>query len=549
MRKMIIAFLFFCFCATVCCLPVAAVNHVPKMEIDVVLRQDGSAAITQVWTADTNEGTEFYLVCRDSGYLTITDFSVSDESGAYTFLENWDVDASFQEKAGKCGIYETGDGVELCWGISEYGTRQYTITYVLHDLVGAYNDMDGFNHRFVDGMSVFPTDVVLTIRSQDGTPLTDEDCGIWAFGYDGQIQFEGGVIRAWTETALESGEHITIMVSLEKGVLSPLRMAEGSFEAVKKRAFEGSDYAPDAEEGTFGDFLLGAAIILVIGIFIALGGIIAAKYREVRIDKRTKQIGYFRDAPNNGNLNVTHYLCNACEMCKEDSLLGAYLLRLINDGALEPEETMVRSSQMDLRLVRSPRSGNAYDDAFYTILVEAAGADGVLQAKELERFCDQNAKPLAGFVDSCKKDASRTLIRSGCLKGAVCESVKNLTTQGQKQLDEILGLKRFLLDFSLIHERGVQETVIWQDYLIYAYLLGIADKVAPQIHKLYPDALHQVERFERCIGYAGYYNGYMYSAYLRERRLQESARSSGSGGRVSFGGGGGFSGGGGGGTR
>lgn len=41
-----------------------------------------------------------------------------------------------------------------------------------------------------------------------------------------------------------------------------------------------------------------------------------------------------------------------------------------------------------------------------------------------------------------------------------------LAAQGKKQLDEILGLKRFLLDFSLIHERGVQEMVIWQDYLI-----------------------------------------------------------------------------------
>lgn len=41
-----------------------------------------------------------------------------------------------------------------------------------------------------------------------------------------------------------------------------------------------------------------------------------------------------------------------------------------------------------------------------------------------------------------------------------------LTAQGKKQLDEILGLKRFLLDFSLIHEQRVQKTVIWQDYLI-----------------------------------------------------------------------------------
>ena len=31
------------------------------------------------------------------------------------------VDASFEEKANRCGILETGEGVELCWGVSEYG--------------------------------------------------------------------------------------------------------------------------------------------------------------------------------------------------------------------------------------------------------------------------------------------------------------------------------------------------------------------------------------------------------------------------------------------
>lgn len=546
MKRSIIALLTVCLCAVFCCFPAAAENHVQSMEIDAALSRDGSAVITQVWTADTDEGTEFYLACRDSGYLTVTDFSVSDETGPYTLLEDWDPDASFEEKAGKCGIHKTEDGVELCWGISRYGSRTYTIRYVLHDLVGAYSDADGFNHRFVDDMSTFPTNVTLTIRSQDGTPLTDGNCDIWAFGYDGQIRFENGGIYAWSEYALDHGEHMTVMVSLEKGVLSPQRRVDESFEEVKERAFEDSDYEKD---GGFGDLLLGIAVIVLIGVFIALAGIIAAGRRKAKLNKRAKEVDYFRDAPNNGNLNVTHRLGAACELCREDGLLGAYLLRLISDGALEPEETAGRSAQVDLRLVRPPRSDNAYDGAFYTILEAAAGDDGVLQAKELERFCDRNAKPLAGFAESCRKDADRTMIRAGCYRGAVCEGVKSLTPQGQEQLDEILGLKRFLLDFSLIHERGVRETVIWQDYLIYAHLLGIADKVAPQIRRLYPDALPQVERFERCIGYAGYYNGFMYSAYRRELQRQQTVRSGGGGGSASFGGGGGFSGGGGGGTR
>ncbi|MBR2181127.1 MAG: 50S ribosomal protein L19, partial [Oscillospiraceae bacterium] len=49
--------------------------------------------------------------------------------------------------------------------------------------------------------------------------------------------------------------------------------------------------------------------------------------------------------------------------------------------------------------------------------------------------------------------------RNGCLKGAVLDNEKDLTNKGRQELDELYGLKHFLLDFSLIQERGIQETV------------------------------------------------------------------------------------------
>ena len=114
---------------------------------------------------------------------------------------------------------------------------------------------------------------------------------------------------------------------------------------------------------------------------------------------------------------------------------------------------------------------------------------------------------------------------------------------------EVLGLKHFLLDFSLIRERELQETLIWQDYMVYALLMGIADKVAPQLRRLYPDLQPEIDQYARQATWAGYYTHVMYNAYERERQRREEARSGGSGGSASFGGGGGFSGGGGGGTR
>ena len=547
----IVAFL----CAALLCTPSLAASRVSEMELDVALRPDGSAHITQVWTKDTDEGTEFYLGCRDSGYLTITDFSVSDQNGSYVYVEGWDVDASFEEKANRCGILETGEGVELCWGISEYGENRYTIEYVLHDLVGSYSDADGFNHRFVDEMNFFPTDVALTIRNQDGTPLTDEICDIWAFGFDGQIRFEDGVIRAWSEEPLERDQHMTVMVSLEKGVLSPRRAVEDSFETVKERALVGSDYGDgedaewDDEPLTAGDVLLFAAIILTPVLLILLLVVLLVKVGKARRKKRMEQAGYFRDAPNDGNLNVTYQLGLCSGLCKEDALLGAYLMRLISQGCLESTDNSIDAESVRLRLDHAPQSGNAYEDALYTILEAAAGADGVLDPNELERYCGQNYIPLSHFMESCERSGKQTLIRSGCLKGAVLGNDKDLTKKGQQELDEVYGLKHFLLDFSLIHERGVKEAVIWQDYMVYALMLGIADKLEAQIQELYPDQFPQLNQYRRYVRYTGCYNGVMYGAYSREKLRRTPSHRSGGGGRVSFGGGGGFSGGGSGGIR
>ena len=200
--------------AALCAAPALAANRVETLTTDVALRADGSAHVTQVFSADTAEGTEFYVDRMDSGCLTYSQFAVSDENGSYAVLPDgrWDIDASFDEKAGKCGLLEIDGGVELCWGITEYGRHDYTVSYDIGGLAGAYSDADGFNYRFIDpDQSIFPTSASVTVRMEDGTPLTDETCDIWAFGFDGQVQFEDGVIRAWTETPLEGSHYMTVM--------------------------------------------------------------------------------------------------------------------------------------------------------------------------------------------------------------------------------------------------------------------------------------------------------------------------------------------------
>ena len=54
-----------------------------RLTTDVALEQDGSAHVTQIFSANTDEGTEFYMDRLTSGGLTYANFAVSDENGPY----------------------------------------------------------------------------------------------------------------------------------------------------------------------------------------------------------------------------------------------------------------------------------------------------------------------------------------------------------------------------------------------------------------------------------------------------------------------------------
>lgn len=538
-----------------CAVPAGAANQVERLATDVALEQDGSAHVTQVFAAQTDEGTEFYMDRLTSGGLTYANFAVADENGPYALTadDRWDVDASFTEKAGRCGLVNIDGGVELCWGITDYGAHTYTVSYDIGGLAGGYSDADGLLYRFIDpDQSVFPTNADLIIRMADGTPLTQDNCGIWAFGFEGQIQFENGIIHAWTDSPLEGGQYLTAMVQLQSGLLQPQRVEEGSFQTVKDAAFQGSDYTEAADEP-----LTAMDIVWMVVSLAAICGGIFGIFALLRARKRAKakkqlaKIDYFRDAPNGGDLNVSYALGLGLKSCTDESYLAARVLRLVTLGSLEPELEPGKKNRASMRFVREPHNGDPFDEALYTFLQAAAGADGVLRDSELEDFCcdDRHAKTLSDMLESSGHQGELTLSRTGCLKGNKCRRAKDLTPRGQQQRNELLGLKRYLLDFSLLAERDVKETFLWQEYMVYAALLGVAKQVMEQLRQLYPGQLAQVEQYQRYLQSTAHWNAYLAGAVERRRQETQAVRFGGGGGIASLGGGGGASGGGGMGTR
>ena len=119
--------------------------------------------------------------------------------------------------------------------------------------------------------------------------------------------------------------------------------------------------------------------------------------------------------------------------------------------------------------------------------------------------------------------------------------------------EQMAGLKKFLKEFSVIDKREPIEVSLWNEYLMYAQIFGIASEVASQFKKLYPEIINDMDSY----GYD--YNDIIFIHTVTNSGIRSASAaksraesySSGGGGFSSGGGGGGSfgSGGGGGGFR
>ncbi len=199
--------------------------------------------------------------------------------------------------------------------------------------------------------------------------------------------------------------------------------------------------------------------------------------RRALLRKRlTAGLEYYRDIPAGGNLKVANAVMNSISsawLTDYSGLFGALILRLIDKEALlmEWKSNMYGAEPHVVLSINSkgtPKNLSDTERGFFSLLEGAAGADGVLQPRELQQYIRHNDVPF--FKDIAT------------LYGKEKEIAKSPDTPRQ-----LLGLKKYLLDFSLIGEREIKEMTLWKEYLVYATLFGIADKVSENFATVYPD--------------------------------------------------------------
>lgn len=555
----------------------AAVNlnaqRIRSVDIGVYINDEGDAYIKQVWDVDIVSGTEWYIPIGNLGGMQIRGLKVSENDVA--FIDdgrNWDSSRSRAEKAGHCGIVEKGsNGVELCWGQGDYGHHVWTVGFVALGLVQSLEDYDAFNFMFVNpDMIAGPEKATVTFYRLDGEPFSSDFTRFWFFGTEGQSELrEDGTIYFEVEKMRRS-DSIIAMMRFDKGHFKPEIKKDMTFEQMQKKAFKGSDYE---KKGFLKNFSIDDLIDIffeLLMVLVVLGSVLVFVFLWIK-DKIMKALGtqwspkffgakkvtgWAREAPFKGSIPVAAYLLKdgtrlAFKDGHPERAIGAYFLRWIQQGIVTPVKA--DDGHFDLKFPEEqPDFAEESETSIFRKAFDAARQNGnnILEKGEFDTWAEKHYKALAGWPDALVNEGKSKY--SGFSGDKIAEGAN------------LLKFKNFLNDFTISKEREVPEVGLWGQYLEYAQLFGIADKVAKGFAKMYPTEFNDyserfgldsvtmctvVDNWSRMSSRA--YNKAYTTKLSKEAEARSSSRSSGGfGGFSSRGGGGGFSGGGhGGGSR
>ena len=534
-------------------------NSINRISMDIFVDSNGNANVTETWNCYSNQSTEIYHPYYNLGNSEITNLSVSMDSTQFETLSSWDTSASFDEKAYKAGINRVSNGVELCWGISEYGTNTYRVNYTVTNFVSNLTDSQMIYwtlipYDFSDSIG----QVFINISSDLYFPSSID---VWGYGNEGGTAYvDNGTITMTSEGTLNRNEYMTILVKLPSGTFNTKNNLNQNFEYYYNLAEEGVNRNGTVESTVIS--ILPFIIFIIIMVFAIVTSKLGSS-QEQRLNfenngnklPKTKDIPYFRDIPCNKDLFQSFFIGYQFKIVKKRTdLLGSVILKWVRDKKVTLKKDEGKSSKMSIILNEELISSLEDEDEqkLYKMFFEAS-KDGILEDSEFTKWCNTNYSKILGWFDTIIDKEKDKLVKDGLLlekPKTLFKSAKyTVTPELRQQALNIAGLKKYLNDYTLISEREAPDVVLFEDYLILAQMFGIADKVAENFKKLYPDLITETNFYSYDnINFVHIYAVHaMTSAH--SAHYAAASRYSGGGGGFSVGGGGGGSFGGGGGRR
>ncbi len=464
--------------------------------------------------------------------FTTTDFSVINKKNKEFVLVN-------SAKKGDYGVYtktKNSEGVDIMSYQPSSYARASLITYTLKDLVVVHNDIAELAHDFI-GTDYQEAISNLIIRIN--LPSSSKELRIFSHGpLNGKNRIIDDKSVEITYETLDKENAVDGRVVFDKSIVPNATKKSnvdglGKILEVEK---ERANYANKLREAARKreKMLQTLAIIMEILLGIWLIGLIVIVYKfynkndkEYRSEFNGK---YFRDFPEEYTPSTVSYLMNKSI---NNLSFNAGILDLIRKKAITIEEVTIdkkglfkNKQQKDYKLSRNMNFNldtlSTSEKKLFNLLIGTVGNGDYVILGDMKEFSKDynNAKRLISgydswryaceseaeaeeFYENTKKEKTNCILYSlifipitflallcgsnmgrvllidlfGILAIIYFSSATKRTKKGNEQYHKWKGLKNFLADFGRLDEKDLPEIKLWERYLVYATMFGLAVKV------------------------------------------------------------------------
>ncbi|WP_035054213.1 DUF2207 domain-containing protein [Carnobacterium pleistocenium] len=567
---------------------VFAENELSDITIEVELQEDGSGVVTEHRKMNMDDGTELYIVLDDLQDSKLLGFSVA----GFQKMDPWQLDASLEEKANYYGTVGTDDGLELIWGIGEYGENDYEVTYALSNLVRELEDGQGLLWNF-DTFSDIPAED-LTVEITGFEPFTEENVRFWGFGFEGDMQLEGNTIVWRAEEEVDNSKDVTVLLQFPQGIYTTQASVGMTSEEQREMAMNGSAYNDEASSNT-----IPIIIVSLIAVFGGGATVFGVMYYK-KLKQAREEAGQMRTGPERIKENKKVLLEEIPYQGKDFAGI-AYLLQEIDKGYFEDyfsayllkwsyekrimihtaEDKSLFSNDFDTEIeilhfeeerARYPQSfrdyiahletnKETYETGLWLMLLDASNGNGFIEDTNMKKWARKYAKEVGKFADYLLDYSKEYLEKENLISFGKVDvwgakhDVAVASPEGDKLFDRLVQFDNYLEEIDLKGFANNTNPFTFEEFLFWNTLYFRSEEITDEFKEMIPSP-NDVAGDNSFIYYYWYWNGMTgfrqnWSSGLASGGFHSNASSatSGTGGSTSFGGGGGAGGGGGGGAR
>jgi len=534
------------------------------LHYEVTIMEDGKAYIEEYRTYAFLQGdfSRGYLDVEGS----IDQVAVYDGEMPFTKMEGFDTNRPEGYYAVQPS--GSGTRVEWYYRVDEKTTKTFKITYLIPEVATIYNDCVDYFHKYVSSSNVYKIkNLSVTVHLPEGANADNTEIWAHGPS-GGDISFVDHRKVQLQMKNVPPGEFIEARFLMPVGIINGehLRVDQNRYEALRDMENEAAEKSTK-ERRINGIVNLLAIIVSGIIILLPISTLLRY-HSKLKRYKPELAPSYYRDLPSNiypAELDrLMHYYSGKENTSNQ---ISATLLDLIHKKAIYAtitEEASTFGNKRDTVFTNlltqwdglAPHEKTVMEFMFITV----GGGTGTVTLKGIKKYCSNkklNSEAFGFYLDFeskvNKKISSRGFIETkrNVLPKSVTTYVllyivlmivpmilvsqvkalehspiyhisiasvigfmitiifggktkKLLTQKGENELALWQAFKGFLSDFTTFEQKELPELFMWEKYLVYATVLGVAGKLLKQLYARYPQ-LADVGYDSRLL-YLAYYN-------------------------------------------